>query len=624
MSAAEILRRAGRSVPTDRVAAETAQLGSLPPEVADEIVLATYDVVAGAPGGRFVPDRGNAASLRAVLDQGRPALLYVLVAAGAALVPAIAVPLLLRLFVDRYLVAGDPSWVAPVLVGLVGAAVVAASVVALEYAVLRRFALRLERSGTVGFTWHVLTMPPPRVAEMGGGDLVGRLNAQHRLSYQGGLLLPLAMVNLINGVVFAAALVALDVTIGIAALVVAALSVVASLGVLRWRRSLQRRSDRDLVRLTSVTADVAGSMDSIKAAAWELFAFRRWAAHRGDNGRSLSRLGLATQLVALVPTVATALGLGAVLATGCLLVMRGAISIGTVVAAQAYAVLLLEALAMLVWSGVLIQSVVSAAAQADEVLRIPQDPETISLSGPAPTTRLAGDVALRDLTFGYRRDAEPLLREVTVEVPAGSRLAIVGTSGSGKSTLARLIVGELQPWRGDVLLDGHPRLLIPRGQRTRDIAYVPQDPVLFAGTLRDNLTMWDDSVSDADVLRAASDACIGDAILARPGGFEATVGGDDGGFSGGEQQRLAIARALVRDPRILVLDEATSALDPLVEAEVAARLNSRGCTTIVVAHRLSTIRDADRIVVMEAGRIVQTGTFAELRHSGPFAELLHG
>jgi len=217
-----------------------------------------------------------------------------------------------------------------------------------------------------------------------------------------------------------------------------------------------------------------------------------------------------------------------------------------------------------------------------------------------------------------------MYRDLRFSVHAKSRVALVGPSGSGKTTIAKLIIGELRPWSGYVALDGVQRLEVPRDMRTRDIAYVPQTSVLFPGTIRDNLTLWDDSITDEALERAARDACIETTILGRPGAYFHEITSTDGGFSGGELQRLAIARALAGEPRIIVLDEATSALDPVVEAEVEAHLRARGVTAIVVAHRLSTIRDADEILVVDAGRVVQRGTFTELAREGLFAELVHG
>lgn len=614
----------GRVVSSQVIEDEVQGLAGLSDDEARDVLLASYGLTETGPTSSFVPDRSGRQSVLALLAQGRGALVYVLVAAMAGIIPAIAVPLLLRLFVDRYLVAGDPGWAMPVLLGLLGAALVSAGAVALQYAVLRRLVTKLSKTGQLGFTWHVLTMRVPDVDTFGPGDLVARINTRQRLSYQGGLLLPLAGVNVLNTIVFAIALLALDVPLGLTALAVAAASIAASLVVLHWRSSRQRESDDALVELTSVTADLVGSIESIKAAAWEQFAFARWATYRRAMAHSLTRLGVATQTVSLIPVITTALGLGAVLAVGCLLVMKGSITLGTVVAAQAFAVMLLEALAMLVWFGVLYQSVTSAAQQSDALLRTPLDPELIEVEAVDAHRPLRGAIALNDVTFGYDRDRPPLLEGISLQVPAGSRLALVGSSGSGKTTIARLVIGELRPWSGLVEIDDTPRLRLARESLNADVAYVPQTPVLFPGTLRDNLTMWDDRISDEQLHRAAADACIEDAVLARAGGFYATITGRDSGFSGGEMQRLAIARALVRDPAVLVLDEATSALDPVVEAEVEENLRRRGCTCLVVAHRLSTIRDADQILVVESGRIIQQGCYEDIRTKGFFAELIHG
>ncbi len=634
-SAARTLAALGRRIPTSTLADEIAGLQGLDQDQARSVLLASYGVESdGHAGSQFVPDRSGWQSIGSILAQGRPAIVYVMIAALAGLLPAVAVPLLLRIFVDRYLVAGDTSWATPVIVGLLGAALVSAGVVALQYAVLRRFVIRLSKTGQVGFTWHVLNMRTADVTRFGAGELVARSNARQRLSYQGGMMLPLAGVNVLNAVVFSLALLVLNLALGLAALTVATASVVVSLAILRWRKGLQQMSDDDLVDLTSVTADVVGSIESIKAASWEQFAFSRWARHRKMTARSLSRLGVATQWVSLVPSTATALGLGAVLGVGCILVIQGTISLGTVVAAQAFAVLLLESLAMLVWFGVLFQSVASAAQQTDALMSTPVDPEVILLAdrvtapggaaAAVPPAPLTGTLAIVDLTFGYDRTAPALIAGLTLDIPAGSRLALVGSSGSGKTTIARLAIGELRPWSGVVTLDGTPRLQVPREVRSRDVAYVPQDSVLFPGTLRDNLTMWDDSVTDDQLRQAAHDACIDEAILTRAGGFYATVTGRDSGFSGGEMQRLAIARALVNDPAVLVLDEATSALDPVVEAQVEANLRRRGCTCLVVAHRLSTIRDADEILVIDGGAVVQRGRFDDIKTHGFFSELIHG
>ncbi|MDZ7629967.1 MAG: ATP-binding cassette domain-containing protein [Gemmatimonadaceae bacterium] len=270
----------------------------------------------------------------------------------------------------------------------------------------------------------------------------------------------------------------------------------------------------------------------------------------------------------------------------------------------------------------------------DDVLRAPLDPMhrrrrqtpdmAVSDDAAVPQTApLSGRLQLRDVSFGYSRFDPPRIEHFDLELLPGSRIALIGASGCGKSTIARLVCGLYTPWSGDILLDGVARDAVPRDVLTSSFAVVDQDIFLFEGTIRDNLTLWDTTIDEADVTRAARDACIHDEITSRVGGYGGVV--DEGGrnFSGGQRQRLEIARALVSNPSLIVLDEATSALDPSTEAEIDNNLRRRGCTCLIIAHRLSTIRDCDEIILLDGGRIVQRGTHRSMRDAdGPYRTLI--
>ena len=621
----------GRVVSSETVERQLGGFGGLPSDLAADALLRTYCIAPdGTPLPGFEPDRTSRGVIAAVLLQSRTSLVYVFVAVVVGLVPAIAVPLLMRLFVDRYIVDLDTSWGLIVILGLLVAGTIAAAAVVIQSAVFRHLQKRLFRSRSTAFVWHSLTMSIPHLQHYGVGNVLGRFNSAERFAMRGGYYLPFAFVNSLMAIVFLGMIFFLDALMGFTALVVSVVTLVIGQAVLKRRESLQRRFDTDLVHLSGYTSDVISSIESIKAAAWEQFSFARWAHVRQDVAASATQLGIANQYITLVPVLAQTVGLGALLAIGVSEVFAGTINLGTVVAAQAFMVLLLTRIQMLATFGALAQTITSAEKQFGPVVRQPLDPELLTVftappTGPsAASSRLQGAVSLHSVNFGYGDATDLLLEDLSLEIEAGRRIALVGPSGSGKTTIAKLIIGELRPWSGYVSLDGTPRLSVPRDIRTRDIAYVPQTSVLFPGTIRDNLTLWDEGITDDAVERAARDACIEDTILSRPGAYFHDVTAADGGFSGGELQRLSIARALAGDPRIIVLDEATSALDPVVEAEVEARLRPRGVTTILVAHRLSTIRDADEILVVDAGRIVQRGTFTHLVNEGLFAELVHG
>lgn len=615
----------GRTVEPTVIARELAGLGGLTEDEAVQTLLTCYGLPAGrGPARSFTADTSAGRTVRNVLREGRPAVVYTIVAGLLGVVPGLAVPLLMRLFVDRYLVASDSSWVVPVMLGLVGATLLSTLLIYLQYAVLRRSFIRMSAADQAGFAWHVLNMRVDELSADSPGLVIARMAALQRLAYQGGMLLPLAAVNAINAIAFGLALAILDVQMFIASMLVCAATLLATRWVLHRRSRTQMNADAALSTLTGTTTDLVGSAESVKAAAWEQYAFQRWTLVRSHTANLASNLGVANQWLVLIPAFGLAVGLGVVLAVGAWQVIGGTLSLGTLVAGQSFVAMLLESLGMLVFIGALRQGVVSAGAQSDDSMRVPLDPEALEPVNPAPVTALQGSVRLRGITFGYDPAAPPLIEDLDLEIPRGARVALVGSSGSGKTTIARLVMGELRPWSGVVELDDIPRLRINRDVRSSSVAYVPQNPVLFAGTIWDNLTLWNPDIDDAALNRATADACIRQTILTRPGGYHARIGGQDGGFSGGEKQRLAIARALVTDPSLLILDEATSALDPVVEAEVERNLRERGCTTLVVAHRLSTIRDADEILVISEGRVIQRGHFEQIADEGLFGELIRG
>ena len=250
--------------------------------------------------------------------------------------------------------------------------------------------------------------------------------------------------------------------------------------------------------------------------------------------------------------------------------------------------------------------------RVEDIMNYPLDSKFENRDQIMIQTKLSGNVELENVSFGYSLLSEPLVKNFGFKISSGDSIAFVGASGCGKSTVSKMISGLYQPWDGQILMDGVLLEQIPKSVISASISTVSQDITLFSGTIRDNLTMWNKGILESDMIKAAKDACIHDVITAKPGAYDFYLSEGASNLSGGQRQRLEIARALTTNPSILIMDEATSALDPLVEKRIMDNIKRRGCTCIIVAHRLSAIRDCDQILVMNKGKIEQRGTHEEL------------
>ena len=327
----------------------------------------------------------------------------------------------------------------------------------------------------------------------------------------------------------------------------------------------------------------------------------------------------------MIPALLSAFAGSAVLVLGVYQVMQGSFTIGMILSFQGFLSAFMSPAMLLISAGQSLQEMRTDMERVEDVMQYPAEPRFAEESPQeeGDLSKLSGEVELRGVTFGYAPLAEPLIRDFSLHIKPGSRVAFVGSSGCGKSTLSKLISGLYQPWSGEILFDGKPLSQIDRGVFTGSVAVVDQDIVLFEDSIANNIKMWDSSIEDFEMILAARDAQIYNDIMAREGGFSGKLSEGGRDLSGGQRQRLEIARVLAQDPTLIILDEATSALDALTEYELVKAIKDRGITCIVIAHRLSTIRDCDEIVVLDKGCVVERGTHEELyARGGLYADLI--
>ncbi len=395
--------------------------------------------------------------------------------------------------------------------------------------------------------------------------------------------------------------------------------------VQRRRVDANQRLLSDNARLVGTALNGLTTIETLKAVGAESDFFARWSGFQAKVVNTEQQSSRLTQLLAVVPPLLQAVNVATILYIGGTRILDGVLSVGVLVAFQSLMFSFTEPVMRLTTLGGRLQEVEGSLARLDDVLNYPVDDQNLATENATFETarKLEGSLEIKNVTFGYSRLDAPLIENFSLSLKPGDRVALVGTSGSGKSTIAALVAGLYHPWSGEILFDGQPRAAIPRSILNASMAMVDQNIQLFSGTIRDNLTLWNPAVPKSRIIQAAKDARIHDQITSHPGSYDHWLEENGRNFSGGERQRLEIARALVGDPSLLILDEATSALDPLTEKEIDDNLRRRGCACLIVAHRLSTIRDSDEIIVMDHGKIVQRGIHKDLvRQNGPYAELV--
>ena len=534
-------------------------------------------------------------------------------------------PFFQQVYTDNIITHKNPEWFGPLMFFYIALFVIELVMWLAVSPLRKRHFSKLNILAYSRYVISLLRLPMNRIDQFTAGELVARYSSIRTVSN--------TMNKISSAVIFAlrpliCAWLLLTYSWKLGLVVVISMSVLVLVMRMTAKTIKQKAKGSEITdaRLQGVTMTGIKNIETIKSMGGERNFFSRWenAFVNALNARvqtNSSMMGVGS-LPLLVLHMSNAL----ILCLGAWYILKGELTPGMLLASQALA----ASIIFPVNFGITTVQFMYRSHAAMERL---QEVEDVSLEGNSlelpdmdqlpDKPKLIGEVELRNVTFGYDRNLPPVLKNFSLKIRPGERVAFVGFSGCGKSTIAKLISGLYEPWEGEVLLDGIPVQKVNRVVKNNSLSVVNQDITLFEGTISDNIKMWDESIEDFSMVMAAHDAQIHQDIAERPGAYQTLLTENGKNFSGGQRQRIEIATALAKDPTILIMDEGTSALDPKTEDLVMQHIGSLGITLILIAHRLSTIRDCDCIYVMERGQLLQQGTHESLmQQEGLYRELM--
>ena len=549
------------------------------------------------------------------------AVVFTVVTTVAMSLIGIINPAFSRIFIDRLLTGQNPEWLIPFICSLAALSIIQIVMAFIEAIYTARIGAKIDALGSTSFMWKVLRLPMEFFTQRMAGDIQQRMGSNASVAKTLADTFAPLVIEAGMMVFYLVVMIRYSLILTLVGVLSIVINLFLSRIISKKRVNITRVSMRDMGKLTGATIAGIEMIETIKSSGAENGFFAKWAGYQASVNTQRVKYAKLNQYLGMIPPLVSTITNTAVLIIGVYLVMDGIFTVGMVMAFQGFLGSFMSPAHKLISAGQTLQEMRTSMERIEDVMKYPTDKlcEQASENGEHDTyAKLSGNVELRNVTFGYSRLGEPLIKDFNLTLTPGKRIALVGMSGCGKSTISKLIAGLYQPWSGEILFDGKPIDSIDRSVFTGSLAVVDQDIIIFEDTIANNIKMWDSSIEDFEMILAARDAQIHSDIMQREGGYsyKLTEGGKD--FSGGQRQRLEIARVLAQDPTIVILDEATSALDARTEYEVIRSIKDRGITCIVVAHRLSTIRDCDEILVMSGGVVVERGTHDELYALGGF------
>jgi ATP-binding cassette subfamily C protein len=541
-------------------------------------------------------------------------VIFILVASLCLIIPNLALAALIKVFVDKIFLGEKFSWVFNVLMGMTLITVSISFLAYLKGAVLNRLNIRLSASLNSQVFWKMLQMPMNYYTHTDPGEIAYRISLCDTICNALTSNLANIIVNVLLAVIFGLVIVYFDVAVALAAFFVTTINFAVIFWVYRSRRNLYALHKSEDNKTTSFSISGLGNIESIKSMGTEGQFFSYWAGYYTKGLITWEKIGRMDSILATLPELLGALADIVLVGVGGWRIINGRMSVGMFLAIFVLLRYFVQPVIALAQTMETIQMLKIYLAQIYELLKV-GDEETISFvheQEHRPVAKLQGYVQMENVQFSYSPTDRNVIDSFYLSLAPGKSVALVGTTGCGKSTIAKLISALYKPTKGVILFDGLESFLIPTASRIASISLIEQEPFMFRGSARDNLTLLDSNVTQEDVVKAAKDACIHDEILERNGGYDFIVEDNGINLSTGQKQRFEIARGLIKNPVILIIDEATSSIDAETEEVVVKNVLRRGCSILIIAHKVTTIKICDEIVVMDQGKIIAKGTHDEL------------
>ena len=543
------------------------------------------------------------------------AAFFILVTGVLAAITAIATPVFSQIFMDDILSGKNPDFFWPFMCAFLGVLAVSFLTECLKGIYMRKYNAAMELEANTNFFWHILRLPVDFFSQRYLGDIMMRQKSNQSIS--GTLVQDLApiAINMAMMVLYLIFMLKYSILLTIIGLGSMVLNMVL-INIISTRKvAYSNISERNSGKYYGVTMSCLENIESIKAAGAETGFFGHWAGYLTSTYNSHIGFEKWDMVSGIFPQILQSLTSNAILLTGAWLIMDGQFTIGMLMAFQGFMYSFTAPSQHLISSAEMLIQMRTKMERVEDVLNYPVEEENGSL-GKTVSGKLKGAIELKNVTFGYNNFSAPQIQDFSMKVEPGKSVAIVGMSGCGKSTIAKLIAGLYPPSEGEILFDGRHRSEISNEEFMNSVAMVDQNAIMFDDTIASNIKMWDSSIEDFAMHMACNDAQIREDIITRPEGFNTRLAKGGRNFSGGQIQRMEIATALAREPVILIMDEATSALDVETEKRIMDSIKKMGITLIIIAHRLSTVRDCNEILVMEKGKVVERGTHQQLMANG--------